>query len=136
MKQKIMEFIAANPVCTLASSDGDQPRVRAFLTNIIDGELYFTTSTAKSVGEQLRHNAKIELCYHNADFSKMLRITAVAQPLDDRKIKQHLIDTRDYLSRFKAGDPEFVLFRPADAVGHFWTLSDNLNEKAIEKITL
>lgn len=136
MKEKMMAFIAANPVCTLATCDSGQPRVRGFLTNMIDETIYFTTSAHKNVGRQLQADARIELCYLSGDFATMLRVEAVAHVVDDRKIKQHLIDTRDYLAHFSADDPEFLLFTPAEAKAHFWTLADNLNEAAIARVAL
>jgi len=54
----ILEFIQQSPVCTLATSRDNQPRVRAFLTNVIDGKLYFTTSADKNVGSEILENQK------------------------------------------------------------------------------
>jgi pyridoxamine 5'-phosphate oxidase len=134
MPPEILAFITQNPVCTLASAEGDQPHARGFLSNIIDGKLYFTSSTDKAVGRQLRANPKIELCYLSQDFSKMLRIRARMKEADDRAVKQRLIDTRDYLAHFSADDPAFMLLTPVNGEAWFWTLADNLNEDAIESV--
>jgi len=133
MHPDILAFITQNPVCTLATAEGNQPHVRGFLSNIIGGKLYFTSSTAKAVGRQLRANAKVELCCLSQDFSKMLRIRAVMKEADDRGIKQRLIATRDYLAHFIADDPSFMLLTPVNGEAWFWTLADNLNEAALER---
>jgi uncharacterized pyridoxamine 5'-phosphate oxidase family protein len=130
----ILEFVTANPICTIATSDKDQPHVRAFLTNIIDGKIYFTTSLDKKVGQEIVQNQLSELCYLSSDFSRMLRITTTIDILDNKNIKQHLIDTREYLKHFNVDDPSFILFTLSNSVARFWKLEDNLKENNLEKI--
>ncbi|UFS61672.1 pyridoxamine 5'-phosphate oxidase family protein [Sulfurimonas sp. HSL-3221] len=134
MPPEILAFITQNPVCTLATAQVDQPHVRGFLSNIIGGKLYFTSSTAKAVGRQLRANPKVELCYLSQDFATMLRIRAHMKAVDDRAIKQQLIETREYLAHFSADDPSFMLLSPINGEAWFWTLADNLREAAIERV--
>jgi len=130
----ILEFVTANPICTIATSDNNQPHVRAFLTNIIDGKIYFTTSLDKKVGQEIVQNKQSELCYLSPDFSRMLRITTTIDILDNKDIKQHLIDTREYLKHFNVDDPSFILFTLSNSVARFWKLEDNLKENNLEKI--
>jgi len=130
----IVEFIKQNPICNIATCQGEQPHTRAFLTNIIDDKFYFTTSSTKSVGKQIQHNSKSELCYLKADFSKMLRIETNLKIIDDKNIKQHLIDTKDYLKGFDRDDPTFLLFTLCDSKATFWNIEDNLKEKDIATI--
>lgn len=132
--QNILEFVSSNPVCTIATSQNNKPHVRAFLTNIIDGVFYFTTSAKKRVGQQITQNQKSELCYLSPDFSKMLRVTTTLKILDDKKLKQHLIDTRDYLKGFSVDDEAFILFTLSNSKATFWTLADNLKEEDLEVV--
>ena len=130
----ILEFVTQYPVCNIATVEENQPYVRAFLTNIIDGKFYFTTSSSKNVGKQIKTNPKSQLCYLSSDFSRMLRITTTINIIDDKKIKQYLIDNRDYLKGFSVDDEEFVLFTLVDSRATFWTISDNLKEDKLEVI--
>jgi len=130
----IVEFIKQNQVCTLATSINNQPHVRAFLTNIIDDKLYFTTSLDKNVGKEIMANKASELCYLSGDFSKMLRVTTTLKIVDDKKIKQHLIDTREYLQHFSVDDKEFILLTLSNSKARFWELKDNLKEDALEVV--
>ena len=130
----ILDFVSKNPVCTIATSVNNQPYVRAFLTNIIDDKIYFTTSLDKQVGQQIKQNQKSELCYLSTDYSTMLRITTTLDIIDDKKIKQYLIDTKEYLKHFNIDDPSFVLFSLSNNEAKFWSLSDNLNENNLEII--
>jgi uncharacterized pyridoxamine 5'-phosphate oxidase family protein len=137
-KKDVFNFIRENPACTIATVDGDQPRVRGFLAVVFDGEeaIYFTTSTMKRVHEQLRRNPKVEMCYLTPDYSRMLRIAGIIEEVDDREKKQFLIDTRDYLKGFSADAPEFRLLRVKDGTARFWSLSDNLKEKDLPVVAI
>jgi len=130
----VLEFIKQNPVCTLATSKNNQPRVRAFLTNIVDDKFYFTTSADKNVGLEILENHKCELCYLSSDFSKMLRVETTLKILDDKTMKQHFIDTRDYLKGFSADDESFILFTLSDSKARFWSLENNMDERNLEVI--
>jgi uncharacterized pyridoxamine 5'-phosphate oxidase family protein len=134
----VAKFIRENPVCTFATTDGDQPRVRAFLTILYDGEpgLYFTTGTMKKVGMQLESNPKVELCYLPQDFGRMLRVTGKVEFVDDPARKKSLHEERDYLRAAfdDPADPRFKLLRIAHGSARFWTLADNMNEDNLEVI--
>jgi len=132
--REILEFVRAHPVCSLATCEEGTPHVRGFLSNIIEEKIYFTTAAGKQVGRQIVKNPRSELCYLSGDFSRMLRIATTLQVLDDRALKQHLIDTRDYLKGFSPDDPSFLLLGLSDSRATFWTLADNLREDALETI--
>lgn len=134
--EDIMAFVRQNPAFTMATVDGDQPHVRAALSVLFDDErIYFTTHEHKGFGSQLRRNPKAELCYLSPDYARMLRITTELEEVDDRTKKQQLIDERDYLRGADADDPGFMLMRVTHGAGWFWTLSDNMNERALERVT-
>lgn len=133
----VLTFVKENPVCFIATMDGDQPRIRAFLTVLFEDEkIYFTTGATKSVFKQLSKNQKIELCYCSRDFRKMMRITGKIEIIDDREKKQRLLDERDYLKMFggRADDPRFILLRLSHGKARFWTIENNMKEDQIEVI--
>ncbi|HHH54281.1 MAG TPA: hypothetical protein ENK91_11525 [Bacteroidetes bacterium] len=134
MPKDILEFIQQNPICTFATTETDQPHVRAFLSNIINNKIYFTSSTYKNVGKQILQNPKVELCYLNSDFSKMLRITTTIIVVDDKKIKQDFIDEREYLKDFLADDPSFLLLTLSHSKARFWSLGNNMKESEIKEV--
>jgi pyridoxamine 5'-phosphate oxidase len=135
--QDVLAFVKENPVCFIATSDGDQPRVRGFLTVLFnDGKLYFTTGTMKSVYGQLSANPNIELCYCSRDFRTMLRVSGKIEMIDDREKKQQLLNERDYLKHFggKVDDPRFILLRLSHGKARFWTIQQNMRESEIPVI--
>lgn len=132
--KNVLDFVTQNPICTIATSKNNEPHVRAFLTNIVDGKFYFTTSAFKNVGQEILQNQKSELCYLAPDFSKMLRVNTTLNILDDIEMKQHFIDTRDYLKGFSADDENFILFTLSNSKATFWSLENNLREDELERI--
>ena len=63
--QKTFDFIKQNCHSTyfIATTDGDQPRVRPFGTiHIFEGKLYLQTGHKKDVAKQIAANPKVELC--------------------------------------------------------------------------
>jgi uncharacterized pyridoxamine 5'-phosphate oxidase family protein len=132
--QDVLDFVTSNPVCSLATSIDNEPHVRAFLTNIVEGQIYFTTSSQKNVGKQLLENQKAELCYLSVDFSKMLRINTTIEIIDDKEMKQYFIDKKEYLKGFSADDPTFLLLSLSNSNATFWTIENNMQEEKLEKI--
>lgn len=61
--EKVYQFIKEAGVYYLATTDGDQPRVRPFGTiNIFDGKLYIQTGKVKDVSKQIEADPKVEIC--------------------------------------------------------------------------
>jgi uncharacterized pyridoxamine 5'-phosphate oxidase family protein len=128
----MIEFVTQNPVCTFATTDNKQPHNRAFLTNIINNKIYFTSSTHKKVGKELVQNPHVALCYLNSDASVMLRITAKVEFEKSLEMKQKMIDEKPYLKSFRADDETFLLFTLSEAKAWFWSLEDNMREEGLE----
>ena len=61
--EKVCKFLKEAGVYYLATTEGDQPRVRPFGTAIIfEGKLYIQTGKVKPVSKQLAVNPKAEIC--------------------------------------------------------------------------
>lgn len=128
--QNVLDFVKKNPICTLATTDGDQPRVRGFFTIFFDDEvIYFTTGAPKDVYSQLVRNPRVELCYLTPGFGIMLRIAGAIEFVDDRAKKQKLIEEKPYLKDFTPDSREFILMRLPHGIARFWTITDNMREK-------
>lgn len=76
--QKVLDFLAANPVFHLATVEGDQPRNRPFGFHMVEnGKLYFITGEEKKVARQLKANPRFELSASDAQ-GRYMRLTAQA----------------------------------------------------------
>jgi uncharacterized pyridoxamine 5'-phosphate oxidase family protein len=59
---EVRDYLKKAGAYYLATTEGDQPRIRPFGTaHIFDGKLYFQTGKVKSVSKQLHANPKIEI---------------------------------------------------------------------------
>lgn len=140
--QDCIKFANENPVCYIATADGEQPRVRGFLLWFADENgFYFHTGATKEVCNQLKTNPKVEVCFYapgDPQTAKMMRVAGEVEFLDDIALKTRLLEERPFLKAIATGGPEdplLVLFRVYNGEAHFWTMEDNLRESEIERIT-
>jgi uncharacterized pyridoxamine 5'-phosphate oxidase family protein len=139
--QDCIKFANENPVCYVATTDGDQPRVRAFGMWFADESgFYFGTLSPKEVSKQLKNNPKVELCFYNSpeelQNARMMRVTGKIEFLDDEELKKRIAEERSFIEDI-VGKPimHFVeVFRISTGEAHFWTLQDNLKESELERI--
>jgi len=101
---EVYEFLKNCGTYYLATTEGDQPRVRPFGTiDMFENKLYFQTGKVKDVSKQLQANPKIELSGMLGE--KWIRVQAVAI-IDERVVaKQHMLDAYPSLQEnYKAED--------------------------------
>jgi uncharacterized pyridoxamine 5'-phosphate oxidase family protein len=90
---KIAAFLAEYKPFYIATSDGDQPRVRPFGASVLlNDRLYIVTGSQKAVSTQLKANPKIEISATAPD-GKWLRLTAEAALDTDPDTRQAILDT-------------------------------------------
>ena len=133
-----IKFSNENPVCYLATAEGDQPRVRAigfWFANKTG--FYFQTSSFKEFPLQLAKNPRTEVCFykHEGMMGTMLRISGKVEFLNDRKLSKKVLIDRPFLKSFglTIDSDQLVIFRIAHGEAHFWTMETNLKPKEIIK---
>ena len=139
--QDCIKFATENPVCYIATADGDQPRVRAVLLMFAnENGFYFETFSPKDICKQLHKNPKVEVCFNNTPpdvkKAKMMRITGEVEFVDDEEIRKNIYETISFIEDI-AGEPiEPILevFRIKTGEAHFWTMRDILKEPELERI--
>ena len=139
--QDCIKFATENPVCYLATADGDQPRVRTWLLWYADESgFYFVPMSTKEVTKQLKRNPKVELCFYNnaADAAnwKQLRVTGEVEFLKDEETLEKAYQNRSFVDDM-VGYSVRPLVRPcriATGEAHFWTAANNMKESEIEKL--
>lgn len=136
-----IKFANENPVSYIATEEGDQPRVRAFLMWFADESgIYYHTGAPKSVHKQLKSNPKVEICFFNPKVdlmaTSMMRVAGKVEFLDDPKLKARLMEERPFLKALVIGpdDPALVVFRIAHGEAWFWSMADNMRESEIPRI--
>ena len=134
--QECINFATEHPVCSLATVDGDQPRVRTFLLwRANEDGFYFETFSPKDVYGQLKINPKVEICFFNNESdlekAKTMRLTGEVEFLDDPDLKKQLLEDRPFL---KDAESVLELLRVHSGEAFFWTMADVLKEKEIERV--
>ena len=134
--QDCIQFTNENPVCYLATVEEDQPRVRALGFWFADETgFYFQTARMKEIPHQLEKNPKAEACFYKQEgmIGTMLRIAGKTEFINDRALKERVLEERSFLKSFglTPDSPELIIFKIAHGEAHFWTMENNLNPKEI-----
>ena len=108
--QEVCEFLKQCSTYYLATTDGDQPRVRPFGTaEIFEGKLYIQTGKVKNVYRQMKENPKIEIS--GMAGGNWIRLTATAVEDDRVQARQHMLDAYPSLKKiYSADDGNTVVF--------------------------
>ena len=71
--ERVCKFLKDAGTYYMATVEGDQPRVRPFVTaHIFEGRLYIQTGKVKPVSKQLMANPKAEICaFHNGTWVRV-----------------------------------------------------------------
>jgi pyridoxamine 5'-phosphate oxidase len=97
-KDEILAFLRTNPLCFMATVDGNRPRVRAFDTYRADenGIIYYTHKQ-KDVYKQIAKNPEVEVCYHDANKSTTIRVSGRMETVEDLELKKEIMETLPFL---------------------------------------
>ncbi len=136
-----IQFATENPVTYIATSDGDQPRVRAFAMWFADATgFYYHTGTPKSVYTQLVKNPRTELCFlapGDMATMKMMRVSGRVEFLEDKSLEERLYKDRPWVIDVMKSAPKggrLAIFRIAHGEAYFWTMADNMHEGEIPRV--
>ncbi|WP_346862631.1 pyridoxamine 5'-phosphate oxidase family protein [uncultured Draconibacterium sp.] len=139
--EEFIHFAKNNPTCFLATSEKGQPHVRTILLFFADKTgFYFGTLSPKDMSKQLHKNPKVELCFYNnaKDFAqaKQMRLTGTAEFVNDPELIHKLHEERLFLDDITGENLEAQseVFKVSSGDIHFWSISDVMNEKALEHL--
>ena len=101
--QEVYDFLKKAGTYYLATTEGDQPRVRPFGTaHIFDGKLYILTGKVKDVSKQMIANPKVEICAMEG--GSWIRIAAEAVTDDRLEAKESMLEAYPQLKNMYAAD--------------------------------
>lgn len=114
--KRVYDFLKRCGTYYLATTEGDQPRVRPFGTiELIDGRLCFQTGKSKDVSKQIHKNPKIEICAC-AD-GQWLRVRALAVEEPRIEAAERMLEAYPELRKlYTPGDGNTEIFYLKDAV--------------------
>ena len=117
--ERTLKFLKEAGTYSLATVDGDQPRVRPFGTiNEFEGKLYIQTGKKKDVSKQLHANPKAEICaFMNGEW---IRVACELVPDDRREAKVAMLDAYPNLKgMYSADDDNTEVLYMKDATATF-----------------
>lgn len=122
--QEIYEFIKSCDTYYLATTDGDNPKVRPFGTvDIFEDRLYIQTGKIKDVYKQLTANPKAEICCFKD--GKWIRVSGKLVPDDRREAKKHMLDAYPSLRRmYSEDDDNTIVLYFAEGSATFYSFTE------------
>ena len=109
--KEVLDFLKLCKVYFIATTEGDQPRVRPFGAQCeFDGKLYLTTSNQKAVYAQIKANPKVEISGMASD-GRWIRVTAEAVFDERREARKAMLDACPELCHlYSIDDGKFEVF--------------------------
>lgn len=122
--ETVYNFLKECETYYLATTEGNQPRVRPFGTvDIFEGKLYIQTGKIKRVSKQILENPRIEIC--GMTDGKWIRVEAIAVEDDRIEARQHMLDAYPSLQgMYKADDGNCQVFYLKDATATIYSFQD------------
>ena len=116
--KRVEQFLKEAGTYYLATTDGDQPRVRPFGTiHIFEDKLYLQTGKVKDVSKQIHANPKVEICAFKD--GEWLRVSGELVEDDRREARQSMLDAYPELQKMYSaddGNTEVFFLKNAKAV--------------------
>lgn len=108
--EKALEFLQESRTFYIATTEGDQPRVRPFGAVFeYEGKLYIVTNNTKNCFKQMLHNPKVEISSMNKK-GQWIRVTGEVANDDRREVKEVALETNPALkSMYSIDDGIFAV---------------------------
>ena len=129
-KQEIYAFINKIQDCTLATIEGDKPRVRGMkMYRADENGILFHTGINKPLYEQILNNPNVEMCFIGENIQ--IRISGSIVLENDLALKKEIVSNRPYLKPAVEGHgyDSFIVFRVRKLVATVWSMALNLVPK-------
>ncbi|OPZ86669.1 MAG: Pyridoxine/pyridoxamine 5'-phosphate oxidase [bacterium ADurb.Bin429] len=128
-RDEIYAFLNANPICYLATIDGDRPRVRGMMLFKADADgLLFHSGGTKAMIHQIEANPHVEVCFFSQQDNVQVRVSGMAEFVVDIAVKQVMVAERPFLAPIveKVGYAQFIVFRLMNCEAAVWTMENNM----------
>ncbi len=97
-KEEVLEFVTKNPMFSLATNDGSQPRTRMMMICKADENgILFSTGRDKDVNKQLQANPVVEMCFFSKEDNLQVRIEGTVEMFDDLELKKQIVEDFPFL---------------------------------------
>ena len=102
--KKALEFLQESGTFYLATTEGDQPRVRPFGAVFeYEGKLYFGTANTKKCFKQMLENPKVEICGMNKE-GQWIRVAGEVANDDRREVREAALEAIPSIKNMYSAD--------------------------------
>ena len=128
--EEVKNFLKEGGIFYLATTDGEQPRVRPFgVVEIINGRLYLMTGKSKDVFKQLAKNCKFEVCATKPSGAEWMRLSGELVNDDSLEVKEEYLRRNEELrSMYSADDGNMAVLYIQNATARFFSFSAPVHE--------
>ena len=132
-KEELFALMNENPVFYLATTDGDQPRVRGmFLFRADENGIIFHTGAMKDLYQQITANPKAELCFFGKGVQ--VRVSGILEKSEDPVLREEIYThpTREFLRAWKESgiDSQLQVYVLRHGSAVVWTMETNFLPKS------
>ncbi len=131
-KNEIFKFMNSNPAFHLATIEGDKPHVRGmFLYRADEKGIIFHSGKQKDLHGQIMKNPNVELCFINAKELAQVRVSGLAESVDDIELKKEIVGKREFLKPLvdKSGYDSLSVYRVSNLRATVWSMAHNMEPK-------
>ncbi len=131
-KEEVLEFVKKNPVFSLATIDGNQPRVRLIMLYRADENgIIFVTGKQKDLYKQLQANPAVEMCFYNHEQGIQVRIEGAVKMLDDLELKKQVVEDFSFLKPWieSQGYEVLICYCLQNGKASTWSMKTNFEPK-------
>lgn len=123
--KEVQEYLKECGTFFIATTDGDQPRVRPFgVSEIINGRLYIMTGKVKDVYKQMAANGKFEICALKKSGTEWLRLSGTLVADETLAVKEEFLERNPGLKgMYKANDNNMAILYITNATARFCSFS-------------
>jgi pyridoxamine 5'-phosphate oxidase len=133
-KDEIIEFINTNPLCFMATTEGDTPHVRGMRAHRADNNgIIFYTSKDKALYQQLLQNPKAEICFYDYQKSVQVRASGKMELLSDLELKKEIGFKRPIVKVRveKEGYDWMAVYQLKNTKISIWSIKDSTQAKVL-----
>jgi uncharacterized pyridoxamine 5'-phosphate oxidase family protein len=131
-KAEILAALNANPVCYLATVEGNRPHVRGMqMVSADENGIIFQCWKIKDLHKQIEKNPEVEACF-NVKNGPQIRVSGRLEIIEDLNAKKDMEAKRPYLTpgiKAHGGLDVLAIYRLRHGRATLWSMPTNFDPK-------
>jgi pyridoxamine 5'-phosphate oxidase len=131
-KTEIMAFMKANPICCVATVEGNKPHVRALgLYRADEKGIILQSDKRKDLYKQLVKNPEAEICFCDSKNFVEVRVSGRIEIVEDLALKKEIVEARPFVKPVveQMGYDTIAVYRLKNGKATFWSVNEQLAPK-------